>query len=74
MTQKVNAQSLENDIINVFKILDRDSTGYFTANDLHILTRKNNCEKLVEKFVNKADLGGEGQMEYEGFIRSMLKR
>jgi hypothetical protein len=28
----------------------------------------------VEKFVNKADLGGEGQMEYEGFIRSMLKR
>jgi Ca2+-binding EF-hand superfamily protein len=38
MLEKVNAQCLEDDIIDVFKILDKDGVGYFTANDLHILT------------------------------------
>lgn len=39
MLEKVNAQSLQDDIVDIFKILDKDGTGYFTANDLHILTR-----------------------------------
>lgn len=48
MLEKVNAQCLEDDIVDIFKILDKDSTGYFTANDLHILTAGKKCEELVE--------------------------
>lgn len=47
MLEKVNAQSLEDDIVDVFKILDKDGTGYLTANELHILTQGKKCEKLV---------------------------
>lgn len=48
MLEKVNAQSLEDDIVDIFKILDKNGTGYFTANELYILTQGKNCEKLVE--------------------------
>lgn len=47
MLEKVNAQSLEDDIVDIFKILDKDGTGYFTVNDLHILTNGKKCEELV---------------------------
>ena len=47
MLEKVNAQCLEDDIIDVFKILDKDGVGHFTANDLHIIT-EGKCQELVE--------------------------
>lgn len=68
MLEKVNAQSLQDDIVDIFKILDKDGTGYFTANDLHILTRGYKVEELVEEFCERADLEYEGEIHYKTYI------
>jgi calmodulin len=73
MLEKVNAQSLEDDIVDVFKVLDKDCTGYLTTNDLHILTKGKKCEALVEEFCYKGDLDCEGEIKYKDYIGRILK-
>lgn len=32
MFEKVNAQSIQDDLIEIFKVLDKNSTGFLTKN------------------------------------------
>ena len=63
---------LQEDIIEVFKIFDRDGNGFISAGELrHVL---NNLDEPVtddeaNEIIEEADTDGDGQINYEEFVR-----
>jgi Ca2+-binding EF-hand superfamily protein len=56
MLEKVNKQNLCEDIIEIFKIFDRDDSGYLTKTEIKIITRGLLDEDTVDNFCDEADL------------------
>jgi calmodulin len=50
MLEKVNKQNLCEDIIEIFKIFDRDDSGYLTKTEIKIITKGLLDEETVENF------------------------
>ena len=55
MLQKVNAQCLYNDVVEIFKVFDRDGTGFVTRSDLKIILGDVVDQETLEKFYEEAD-------------------
>ncbi|KAL3578110.1 hypothetical protein D5086_019614 [Populus alba] len=58
-----------------FKVFDKDQNGYISANELrHVMI--NLGEKLtdeeVEQMIKEADLDGDGQVNYDEFVKMMM--
>ena len=75
MEMKMNDSDEEQDIIEVFKVFDNDGNGYITAAELrHVMT--NLEEKLtdeeIDEMINEADIDGDGQINYEEFVKMMM--
>ncbi|XP_031251490.1 calmodulin-like [Pistacia vera] len=65
----------EEELREAFKVFDKDQDGYICPNELrHGML--NLGEKLtdeeVEQMVREADLDGDGQVNYEEFVRMMM--
>ena len=73
MLQKINTQSLTQDIIEIFSIFDRNSTGYITPIELRLITQDHLPRKIVDQFIEIADVEGEGQINYKQFVQTFLK-
>jgi len=61
----------ESELIEAFKVFDRDGNGFISAAELrHVMT--NLGEKLsdeeVDEMIREADIDGDGQINYEGFF------
>ena len=65
MLQKINTQSLTEDIIQIFSIFDRDSTGYITPIQLRLITQDHLPRNVVDQFIEIADVQGQGQINYK---------
>nr|XP_060632377.1 calmodulin-A-like [Anolis sagrei ordinatus] len=68
-----NADS-EDEVRKAFQVFDKDGNGYVSAAELrHIMTKLG--EKLtdeeVEEMIKEADVDGDGQVNYEEFVRIM---
>lgn len=50
MLEKVNKQNLCEDIIEIFKIFDRDDSGYLTKTEIKIITKGLLDEESVDNF------------------------
>jgi calmodulin len=72
MLEKVNKQNLCEDIIEIFKIFDRDDSGYLTKTEIKIITKGLLDEQAVESFCEEADLEGEGEINYKEFLNKLL--
>ncbi|XP_019452032.1 PREDICTED: calmodulin-like protein 8 [Lupinus angustifolius] len=76
MTNKFkNADADEEEINEAFKIFDKDQNGYISATELrHVMI--NLGEKLtdeeVEQMIKEADLDGDGQVNYDEFVKMMM--
>ena len=68
---------LQEEILEAFKVFDKDGNGFISAAELrHIMT--NLGEKLtdeeVDEMIREADIDGDGQINYEEFVKMMMSK
>lgn len=70
-------EKAEDDLRDAFNVFDKDGNGYISAAELrHIMT--NLGEKLtdeeVDDMMKEADVDGDGQVNYDEFVKMMLSK
>ncbi|CAL9155709.1 unnamed protein product, partial [Musa hybrid cultivar] len=72
---KVNETNIEEELKEAFKVFDKDQNGFISATELRNVMI-NLGEKLtdeeVDQMIREADLDGDGQVNYEEFVRMMM--
>jgi len=77
MARKMKDTDTEEELIEAFKVFDRDGSGFISAAELrHVMT--NLGEKLtdeeVDEMIREADVDGDGQINYEEFVKMMMAK
>jgi len=77
MARKMKDTDSEEEIAEAFKVFDKDGNGFISAAELrHIMT--NLGEKLtdeeVDEMIREADIDGDGQINYEEFVKMMMSK
>ena len=75
MARKMKDTDSEDEIKEAFKVFDKDGNGFISAAELrHVMT--NLGEKLtdeeVDEMIREADIDGDGQINYEEFVKMMM--
>lgn len=60
------------DIVDAFRIFDRDDSGYITASNLREALRTDEGE-YVDKLIKEADEVGDGQISFREFRNFLMK-
>merc|ERR1711964_688548 len=73
--RKMKDSDTEEELIESFKVFDRDGNGYISAADLkHIMT--NHGEKLtdgeLDGMIREADVDNHGRINYQQFVKMMM--
>lgn len=75
MARKIKETDAEEELKEAFKVFDKDQNGYISASELRNVMI-NLGEKLTDEEVNQmireADVDGDGQVNYEEFVRMMM--
>ncbi|KAL9657491.1 hypothetical protein ABK040_016757 [Willaertia magna] len=75
MQKKMNDNESEDEVVEAFKVFDRDNDGVISAAELrHILTSMGEKlnEEEAEDFIREADTQGDGQIKFAEFCRTMM--
>ncbi|KAF9368730.1 hypothetical protein CPB97_004299 [Podila verticillata] len=77
MARKMVDTDSEEEIKEAFKVFDKDGNGFISAAELrHVLT--NLGERLtdaeVDEMIHEADVDGDGQINYDEFVRMMMSK
>ena len=77
MARKMKDTDTEEELIEASKVCDRDGNGFISAVELrHVMT--NLGEKLtdeeVDEMIREADVDGDGQTNYEEFVKMMMAK
>merc|ERR1712146_46136 len=77
MAKKIKDTDSEEEIKEAFKVFDKDGNGFISAAELrHVMT--NLGEKLtdeeVDEMIREADVDGDGQINYEEFVKMMMAK
>ena len=77
MGQRIKDTDAEEELIDSFKVFDRDSNGLITSAELrYVMTSQG--EKLnddeVDEMIREADVDGDGHIVYERFFRMMMAK
>lgn len=77
MARKMKDTDSEEELKEAFKVFDKDQNGYISAAELgHVMA--NLGEKLtpeeIDEMIKEADTDGDGQVNYEEFVRMMLAK
>ncbi|KAL9653152.1 hypothetical protein ABK040_006368 [Willaertia magna] len=77
MAKKMKDVDNDEDIIEAFKVFDKDGNGFISAQEFkHVMT--NLGEKLTEDEVNEmireADIDGDGQINYSEFVKMINQK
>lgn len=77
MARKMRDTDTEEELVDAFRVFDRDGNGLISAAELrHVMT--NLGEKLtdeeVDEMIKEADIDGDGQINYEEFVRMMMAK
>jgi len=75
MSRKMKDTDSEEELLEAFKIFDKDGNGFISASELrHVLT--NLGEKLsdeeVDEMIREADLDGDGEINHREFVKMMM--
>ena len=77
MARKMKDTDSEEELKEAFKVFDKDGNGFISASELrHVMT--NLGEKLtdeeVDEMIREADIDGDGQINYEEFVKMMMSK
>ncbi|KAG4995679.1 hypothetical protein JHK85_027118 [Glycine max] len=77
MAKKMKETDAEEDLKEAFKVFDKDQNGYISASEVYLRHVMINLgEKLtdeeVEQMIKEADLDGDGQVDYDEFVKMMM--
>eukprot|EP01083_Nonionella_stella_P059611 155962_1 len=77
MARKFQNSDLEEELMEAYRVFDKDGNGFISAYELrHVLT--NLGEKLTDdevyEMIREADFDGDGQINYEEFVRMMVAK
>ncbi len=77
MARKMKDTDSEEELKEAFRVFDKDQNGFISAAELrHVMT--NLGEKLtddeVDEMIREADVDGDGQINYEEFVRMMMAK
>merc|ERR1712153_124311 len=77
MARKMKDTDTEEELIEAFKVFDKDGNGFISAAELrHVMTHLG--EKLtdeeVDEMIREADVDGDGQINYEEFVKIMMSK
>lgn len=66
----------QEEIEEAFKVFDKDGNGYISSTELrHVMTSLG--EKLtdeeVDEMIREADVNGDGQINYQEFVKMMVR-
>ncbi len=67
----------DEEIINAFKVFDKEGNGVISAYDLkHIMTTLGDklTDEEVGEMIREADINGDGYIFYEDFVRTMMSK
>ncbi|XP_042422258.1 calmodulin-like [Zingiber officinale] len=77
MAHKLKDAGSEEELKEAFRVFDKDQNGFISAAELHHVM-KNIGEKLTDDEVNQmireADTDGDGQINYQEFIKIMMNK
>merc|ERR1711916_295129 len=65
----------EEEILEAFKVFDKDGDGYISAAELrHVMTNLGEklADEVVHEMLREADIDGDGQINYEEFVKMMM--
>ncbi|VAH41966.1 unnamed protein product [Triticum turgidum subsp. durum] len=76
MARKMKDTDSEEELKEAFRVFDKDQNGFISAAELrHVMT--NLGEKLtdeeVDEMIREADVDGDGQINYEEFVKVMMQ-
>lgn len=77
MNRRNRETDVEEDVLNAFKVFDRDGNGLISITDLrHIILGAGNelSEDEVDEMLREADIDMDGFINYEDFIRTLLSK
>ena len=77
MVRKMKDTDTEEELLEAFKVFDRDANGFITNHELrHVMTYLGDplSPEEVEEMIKEADLDGDGQINYEEFVRMMMSK
>ena len=77
MARKMKDTDSEEELLEAFKVFDKDGNGFISSAELmHVMT--NLGEKLtdeeVDEMIREADVDGDGQINYEEFVKMMMAK
>ena len=77
MARKMKDTDSEEELMEAFKVFDKDGNGFISAAELrHVMT--NLGEKLtedeVDEMIKEADFDGDGQVNYDEFVKMMIQK
>ena len=77
LVYNVSFSDSEEKIREAFRVLDKDGNGFISAAELrHVMTHLE--EKLtdeeVDEMIREADIDGDGQINYEEFVKVMMAK
>merc|ERR1711988_1088257 len=77
MSKKMKDADSEEELMEAFKVFDKDGNGFISSVELrHVMA--NLGEKLtddeVDEMIREADVDGDGQVNYDEFVKMMLQK
>ncbi|XP_042436443.1 calmodulin-like protein 11 [Zingiber officinale] len=75
MARKMKESDGEDELREAFKVFDKDQDGYISAMELMnvmVTLGEKLTEEEVDQMIREADLDGDGQVNYEEFVRMMM--
>mmetsp|Transcript_50815 Transcript_50815/g.91737 ORF Transcript_50815/g.91737 Transcript_50815/m.91737 type:complete len:477 (+) Transcript_50815:62-1492(+) len=77
MARKMKETDTEAELVEVFKVFDRDGTGFISAAELrHVMVQLGEkvTDDEIDDMISEADVDGDGQINYEEFVRLMMSK
>ena len=77
MASKYRETDTDEEVINAFRVFDKEGTGVIAANELkHIMTTLGDklTDEEVDEMIREADINGDGWIYYEDFVRTMMAK
>ncbi|XP_046582461.1 calmodulin-like isoform X1 [Haliotis rubra] len=77
MAKRPKVVDTEQDILDIFKTMDRDQNGFISAAELrYTLTSMGDMlsDEEADELIRQADIDGSGMIDYEDFVNRMMAK